>query len=105
MQGDGVTGRPPLDGRAIEAPCRGPAAPPLVVLVCAAAAARASLDGATWQVFWQTAVLGQRGREVARRLGMSVVAVFRAKGRALTRLRAQIGHWQEGADAGGEWGD
>src|SRR5262249_57184160 len=45
----------------------------------AAEQARAEFTKATWQAFWQTAVDGRAGRDVAAALGMSVGAVYIAK--------------------------
>ncbi len=45
---------------------------------------------ATWQAFWMTAVDGIGGREVAEKLGMTVAAVYLAKGRVMTRLKDQV---------------
>ena len=45
---------------------------------------------ATWQAFWLTAVDGQPGRDVAEKLGLSVAAVYLAKGRVMTRLKDQV---------------
>jgi RNA polymerase sigma-70 factor (ECF subfamily) len=42
---------------------------------------------ATWQAFWQQAIEGKPAAEVARRLGMSVDAVYTARCRVLRRLR------------------
>jgi RNA polymerase sigma-70 factor (ECF subfamily) len=44
----------------------------------------------TWQAFWQVAVEGKTTGEVARALGMTVGAVYVAKCRVQTRLRAEI---------------
>jgi RNA polymerase sigma factor (sigma-70 family) len=44
----------------------------------------------TWSAFWQTAVEGKSGKEVARELGLSVPAVYLAKGRVMTRLKELI---------------
>lgn len=44
----------------------------------------------TWQAFWQTAVHGRSGKGVAADLGMSVAAVYLAKGRVLARLKEEI---------------
>ena len=44
----------------------------------------------TWQAFWLTAVEGVPGRDVAERLGLSVAAVYLAKGRVMTRLKDQV---------------
>ena len=45
---------------------------------------------ATWRAFWQTAVEGKSGREVAKELGLTVAAVYVAKSRIVARLRALI---------------
>jgi RNA polymerase sigma factor (sigma-70 family) len=44
----------------------------------------------TWQAFWLTAVDGISGRDVADKLGMSVAAVYLAKGRVMARLKDQV---------------
>ena len=44
----------------------------------------------TWQAFWLTSVEGMRGKDVAEQLGLSVAAVYLAKGRVMTRLKDQI---------------
>jgi RNA polymerase sigma-70 factor (ECF subfamily) len=56
----------------------------------AAEQVRTSVQGATWQAFWQTAVEGKSGQEVAHVLGMSVAAVYLAKSRVMARLKEQI---------------
>ena len=45
---------------------------------------------ATWQAFWWTAVEGRPGQEVADELGITVAAVYLAKGRVMTRLKEQV---------------
>jgi len=45
---------------------------------------------ATWQAFWKTAVEGLAGKEVADELGITVAAVYLAKGRVMTRLKEQV---------------
>jgi RNA polymerase sigma-70 factor (ECF subfamily) len=45
---------------------------------------------ATWQAFWQTAVDGKSGKEVAAALGISVGAVYLAKSRVMVRLKEQV---------------
>ena len=47
-------------------------------------------DVATWQAFWQTAVVGKSGQEIAESLGMSVGAVYTSKSRILDRIRKEI---------------
>jgi RNA polymerase sigma-70 factor (ECF subfamily) len=56
----------------------------------AAGQVRQDFQGTTWQAFWQTAVEGKTGQDVARELGMSVAAVYLAKGRVLVRLKEEI---------------
>jgi len=51
---------------------------------------RSTFSDATWQAFWQTAVEGKRGQEVAPTLGMSVAAVYLAKGRVMVKLKEEI---------------
>ena len=46
--------------------------------------------GNTWQAFWQTAVEGKQGKDVARRLGMTIGAVYIAKSRVLSRIKEHI---------------
>jgi RNA polymerase sigma-70 factor (ECF subfamily) len=56
----------------------------------AAAQVRDDFQAATWQAFWQTAVEGKTGKEVAAALGLSVAAVYLAKGRVMARLKECI---------------
>jgi RNA polymerase sigma-70 factor (ECF subfamily) len=56
----------------------------------AAEQVRGSFQESTWQAFWQTAVEGKTGPEVARTLGLSVAAVYLAKGRVMARLKETI---------------
>src|SRR5262249_29725942 len=51
---------------------------------------REDFQDSTWQAFWQTAVEGKSGKETAKRLGLSVAAVYLAKGRVMARLKEQI---------------
>jgi RNA polymerase sigma-70 factor (ECF subfamily) len=51
---------------------------------------RGAFQDSTWQAFWQTAVEGKSGKEVAQKLGMSVAAVYLSKGRVMTRLKEQL---------------
>jgi RNA polymerase sigma-70 factor (ECF subfamily) len=44
----------------------------------------------TWQAFWQTSVDGRACKDVATELGMSLEAVYMARGRILARLRKKI---------------
>ncbi len=56
----------------------------------AAEQVREHFHDSTWQAFWQTAVDGKSGKEVAEHLGMTVAAVYLAKSRVMARLRVQI---------------
>jgi RNA polymerase sigma-70 factor (ECF subfamily) len=56
----------------------------------AAEQVRGSFRESTWQAFWQTAVEGKTGPEVARALGLSVAAVYLARGRVTDRLKRLI---------------
>ena len=56
----------------------------------AAAQVRADFQDSTWQAFWQTAVQGKSGKEVAKGLGMTVAAVYLAKARVIARLKEQL---------------
>ncbi len=49
-----------------------------------------SFKETTWQAFWQTAVEGKSGKDVARALGLSVGAVYLAKSRVMVRLKEQV---------------
>jgi RNA polymerase sigma-70 factor (ECF subfamily) len=51
---------------------------------------RGEFEEPTWKAFWQLAVEGKSGEEVARSLGMSVGAVYVAKSRVLARLKKEI---------------
>jgi RNA polymerase sigma-70 factor (ECF subfamily) len=44
----------------------------------------------TWQAFWRTAVDGAGGAAVAAELGLTVAAVYLAKGRVMAALREQV---------------
>jgi RNA polymerase sigma-70 factor (ECF subfamily) len=56
----------------------------------AAEQVRGRFQDTTWQAFWQTAVEGKSGKEVAAALGMTVAAVYLAKSRVMARLREQV---------------
>jgi RNA polymerase sigma-70 factor (ECF subfamily) len=60
------------------------------VFAWAAEQVRGSFQESTWRAFWLTAVEGKTGPEVARILGMSVAAVYLAKGRVMARLKETI---------------
>jgi RNA polymerase sigma factor (sigma-70 family) len=51
---------------------------------------RGEFQPATWQAFVETAVQGQEPAQVARRVGLSVGAVYVAKSRIIARLRQEI---------------
>jgi RNA polymerase sigma-70 factor (ECF subfamily) len=51
---------------------------------------RPRFQPATWQAFWRTAVDGASGKDVAAELGLTVAAVYLAKGRVMAALREQI---------------
>jgi RNA polymerase sigma-70 factor (ECF subfamily) len=52
-------------------------------------AIRPEFQPATWQAFWQTAILGQPPAAVAAALGLSANAVFIARSRVIARLREE----------------
>jgi RNA polymerase sigma-70 factor (ECF subfamily) len=52
---------------------------------------RRDFDESSWQAFWRVAVDGQKPKDVAEALGLSVGAVYVAKGRVLARLREEVG--------------
>ncbi len=60
------------------------------IFTWAVAQVRGCFQDSTWQAFWQTAVNGRNGKDVAKELKMSVAAVYLAKGRVMARLREQI---------------
>jgi RNA polymerase sigma-70 factor, ECF subfamily len=56
---------------------------------------RGEVKPATWQAFWETAVLGTSAADAASKLGMSVEAVRVAKCRVLARVRAAVAEWEK----------
>ncbi|HWG46688.1 MAG TPA: sigma-70 family RNA polymerase sigma factor [Gemmataceae bacterium] len=60
------------------------------VFAWAAEQVRGVFSESTWQAFWQTAIDGKTGPAVAKILGMSVAAVYLAKGRVMARLKEVI---------------
>jgi RNA polymerase sigma-70 factor (ECF subfamily) len=56
----------------------------------AAERVRSEVRDATWKAFWQTTVEHQCGQQVATELGLSVAAVYLAKGRVMSRLKELI---------------
>jgi RNA polymerase sigma factor (sigma-70 family) len=51
---------------------------------------RSAFQESTWQAFWQTAIEGKTGPEVAKNLELSVAAVYLAKGRVMERLKQTV---------------
>jgi RNA polymerase sigma-70 factor (ECF subfamily) len=56
----------------------------------AAEQVRRDVAETTWEAFWRTAVDGRPGKQVAAELGLSVAAVYHARGRVLARLKELI---------------
>jgi RNA polymerase sigma-70 factor (ECF subfamily) len=56
----------------------------------AAEQVRSRFRPVTWQAFWRTAVDGAGGASVAAELGLTVAAVYLAKGRVMAALREQV---------------
>jgi len=52
---------------------------------------RSEFEDRTWQAFWRVAVEEQSPADVARDLGMTLHAVYKAKSRVLRRLREELG--------------
>ena len=67
----------------------------LGLLAWAAERVRPQVRETTWQAFWQTAVEGRPGAEVARALGLTTAAVYLARGRVMARLRAVVREAQD----------
>src|SRR5262249_42303195 len=61
----------------------------------AAEQVRSQVQDTTWQAFWQTAVDGRPGKDVAAELGISLAAVRLAKSRVLARLKVIVGQASE----------
>ncbi len=49
----------------------------------------------TWKAFWLTAVDGQNPKDVARRLGLTVGAVYKCRSRVMGRLRETVERLEE----------
>jgi len=62
----------------------------LALFDLAAEQVRGEVQPATWQAFWETAVVGTSPAEIARKLGMTIGAIRVAKCRVLARLRAVL---------------
>jgi len=56
---------------------------------------RGEVQPATWQVFWETAVVGISPLDAAKKLGMSVGAIRVAKCRVLARLQAAVNEMEK----------
>src|SRR5262245_38664286 len=56
----------------------------------AAEKARPEFQSATWDAFWLTAVESVSVKEVARKLGISIAAVYIARSRVMARLRELV---------------
>jgi RNA polymerase sigma-70 factor (ECF subfamily) len=61
----------------------------------ACAEVRRDVSDATWQAFWRTFIERQPSKQVAGALGLSVAAVYLARGRVLARLRELVRSVQE----------
>jgi RNA polymerase sigma-70 factor (ECF subfamily) len=55
---------------------------------------RGEVQRATWEAFWETAVMGTSVADAASKLGMSAEAVRVAKCRVLARVRAVVAEWE-----------
>ena len=56
---------------------------------------RRDVTDATWQAFWRTAIDGQRIKQVAADLGMTLAAVYLARSRVIARLKELVRSSQE----------
>jgi RNA polymerase sigma factor (sigma-70 family) len=56
----------------------------------AAEQVRPRFQSASWKAFWRTAVEGARGADVAQELGLTVAAVYLAKGRVMAAIKELI---------------
>jgi RNA polymerase sigma-70 factor (ECF subfamily) len=65
------------------------------VFAWAAERVRPAVSDTTWQAFWRTAVEGRSGKEVAGELGLTVAAVYLARGRVMARLKEQVALWED----------
>jgi RNA polymerase sigma-70 factor (ECF subfamily) len=71
------------------------------LLAWAAEQVRTEVQPQTWQAFWETTMIRRSGQEVASALGMSVAAVYLAKGRVMKRLRELVQEIDDHATGGG----
>lgn len=51
---------------------------------------RTEVQESTWSAFWETAVRGRNGNDVAQQLEISVAAVYLAKSRVMARLKELV---------------
>jgi RNA polymerase sigma-70 factor (ECF subfamily) len=51
---------------------------------------RTDFQHLTWKAFWETAVAGRSGKEVAQELGMTIGAVYAARFRVPQRIREEL---------------
>ncbi len=51
---------------------------------------RQKFDGRTWQMFWETSIIGRPPADVADELGVSKWAVYKARARVLQRLQEEM---------------
>ena len=65
----------------------------------AAQQVRADFTEPSWQAFWQTAVEGRSGQDVATEQGLTIAAVYLAKGRVMKRIKEQIRWLQADGEA------
>lgn len=56
---------------------------------------QAEVQPAAWQAFWQTAMEGRGGRDVAQSLGMTPGAVYVTRSRILARIKEEVQRLQE----------
>jgi len=63
----------------------------------AAEQVKQEVQSATWQAFWETAVIGMPAAEAAKKLQMEIGAVRVAKCRVLARLRAAVSEMEKEA--------
>jgi RNA polymerase sigma-70 factor (ECF subfamily) len=56
---------------------------------------RPQVTETTWQAFWRTAIGGERSKDVAADLGLTVAAVYHVRSRVLARLKELIRSAQE----------
>jgi len=60
------------------------------VFAAASEQVQREVQSTTWQAFWQTAIEGRSGKDVAAHFGMSTAAVYLAKSRVMARLKEKV---------------